>query len=41
MTEKGRRLRAKNFASFAYENDGTVSWRAKPGPGPVAGSGEE
>ena len=26
MTEKGRRLRAQDFASFAYENDGTVSW---------------
>ena len=25
MTEKGRRLRAQNFASFAYENDGTAS----------------
>ena len=37
MTEKGRRLRAENFTSFAYENDGTASWLAKPGPGPFDG----
>ena len=37
MTEKGRRIRAQNFTSFSYENDGTASWLAKPGPGPFDG----
>mgnify|MGYP001197828877 FL=1 len=37
MTAKGQRLIAQNFASFAYENDGTASWLAKTGPGPFDG----
>ena len=28
---------ARNFASFAYNNDGTASWLSKQGPGPFDG----
>lgn len=37
MTIKGMMKMAKNFASFAYDNDGTASWLAKEGPGPFDG----
>lgn len=37
MTPKGQAAMAANFASFAYQNDGTASWLAKPGNGPFDG----
>ena len=37
MTAKGRQKMARNFASFAYNNDGTASWLSKQGPGPFDG----
>ncbi len=37
MTPGGMRNLAKNFASFAYNNDGTASWLDRPGPGPFDG----
>jgi hypothetical protein len=37
MTMKGMTNMARNFASFAYDNDGTASWLANSGPGPFDG----
>ena len=37
MTAKGQQAMAVNFASFAYQNDGTASWLAKAGDGPFDG----
>ncbi|MEQ8691310.1 MAG: hypothetical protein RIC89_10800 [Pseudomonadales bacterium] len=37
MTPKGQAAMAANFASFAYQNDGTASWLAKAGNGPFDG----
>lgn len=37
MTPKGQAAMAANFASFAYQNDGTASWLAKVGNGPFDG----
>ena len=37
MTPKGLANLAQNFASFAYDNDGTASWLAKEGDGPFDG----
>ena len=37
MTAKGRQKMARNFASFAYNNDGTASWLSQRGPGPFDG----
>jgi|TARA_Y100000310_G_scaffold339013_1_gene430334 hypothetical protein len=37
MTMKGMMKMAKNFASFAYDNDGTASWLEKEGAGPFDG----
>lgn len=37
MTPKGMANMAQNFASFAYDNDGTASWLAKQGAGPFDG----
>lgn len=37
MTPKGIANMAQNFASFAYDNDGTASWLAKAGSGPFDG----
>jgi len=37
MTAKGMGKMARNFASFAYNNDGTASWLSKQGPGPFDG----
>lgn len=37
MTAKGQQAMAANFASFAYQNDGTASWLAKAGDGPFDG----
>ncbi|HJN49788.1 MAG: hypothetical protein QGI68_17275 [Pseudomonadales bacterium] len=37
MTMKGMMKMAKNFASFAYNNDGTASWLKKKGTGPFDG----
>tara|TARA_B100001964_G_scaffold42349_2_gene46980 strand:- start:5808 stop:6914 length:1107 start_codon:yes stop_codon:yes gene_type:complete len=37
MTMAGMLKMAKNFASFAYTNDGTASWLTKDGPGPFDG----
>ena len=37
MTPKGQAAIAANFASFAYQNDGTASWLAKGGAGPFDG----
>ena len=37
MTEKGIGKVSSNFASFAYDNDGTASWLSQAGPGPFDG----
>ncbi len=37
MTPKGMKKMMTNFASFAYDNDGTASWLDKEGPGPFDG----
>ena len=37
MTAKGMGKMARNFASFAYNNDGTASWLSKQGAGPFDG----
>lgn len=37
MTPRGMQKMAKNFKSFAYDNDGTASWLQFPGPGPFDG----
>ena len=37
MTPAAMKRRAMNYASFAYENDGTASWLAHEGPGPFDG----
>lgn len=37
MTNKGQTAMAANFASFAYQNDGTASWLAGKGHGPFDG----
>ncbi|MDG2278865.1 MAG: hypothetical protein P8L31_12960 [Pseudomonadales bacterium] len=37
MTVKGQAAMAANFASFAYQNDGSASWLANKGNGPFDG----